>query len=125
MDKFIHLPQEEQSIVFQEAANRRGVLPIIIEKDFWVCWVLKRLFENPKLSTKLTFKGGTSLSKVYELIERFSEDIDLTISRDVPYLLDVKDPMEIGISSKERKRRINKIQKSAREFIASFILPEL
>ncbi len=51
----------------------------IVEKDFWVCWVLKNLFESP-LKEKLIFKGGTSLSKVYGIIERFSEDIDLILN---------------------------------------------
>jgi predicted nucleotidyltransferase component of viral defense system len=52
--------------------------PAVVEKDFWVTWVLDRLFQQPELARLLMFKGGTSLSKVYRLIERFSEDIDLT-----------------------------------------------
>jgi len=49
----------------------------LLEKDAWVVWALGALFESP-LGTDLTFKGGTSLSKVYKVIDRFSEDIDLT-----------------------------------------------
>ena len=51
----------------------------IIEKDFWVVWILGRLFSLEKVRPYLTFKGGTSLSKVYRLIDRFSEDIDLSM----------------------------------------------
>ena len=51
----------------------------VVEKDFWVCWTLKHLFEHPDLSKLMIFKGGTSLSKVFGLIDRFSEDIDLIL----------------------------------------------
>jgi predicted nucleotidyltransferase component of viral defense system len=51
--------------------------PAVIEKDFWVRWVLKQLFAEPELKHRMVFKGGTTLSKVFGLIDRFSEDIDL------------------------------------------------
>ena len=54
--------------------------PVIVEKDFWVTWTLARLFEEPSYRPALVFKGGTSLSKVFGVINRFSEDIDLSIS---------------------------------------------
>jgi hypothetical protein len=53
--------------------------PAIVEKDFWVCWILKLLFAEPTLKNQMVFKGGTSLSKVFGLIDRFSEDIDLVL----------------------------------------------
>ncbi len=65
---------------FAIAGERRGLLPLLIEKDFWVCWTLERLFALPGFHDHLLFKGGTSLSKVYGLIQRFSEDIDLSLS---------------------------------------------
>ena len=52
-----------------------------IEKDFWVCWTLYRVFEVIQFRPHLIFKGGTSLSKVYRAIDRFSEDVDLSLSR--------------------------------------------
>ncbi|MDA3814346.1 MAG: nucleotidyl transferase AbiEii/AbiGii toxin family protein [Candidatus Cloacimonetes bacterium] len=52
----------------------------IVEKDFWVVWTLDKLFSEEKLSKILMFKGGTSLSKIFGLIERFSEDIDLILN---------------------------------------------
>ncbi|MGD9590696.1 MAG: nucleotidyl transferase AbiEii/AbiGii toxin family protein [Pyrinomonadaceae bacterium] len=79
MDKVALLPANERNELFEESARRRGVLPAITEKDFWVCWVLKKLFESKEISQHLVFKGGTSLSKVYGVIDRFSEDIDLII----------------------------------------------
>lgn len=73
------LSSVERSELFAETAARKGMTPAIVEKDFWVCWTLGRLFAHPDLSRLLMFKGGTSLSKVFNLIERFSEDIDLIL----------------------------------------------
>ena len=79
MDKVARLLAKERGDLFRESAARRGMRPAIVEKDFWVCWVLKQLFSDPTLENHLVFKGGTSLSKVFKLIERFSEDIDLVL----------------------------------------------
>ena len=65
--------------LFTETAGRKGLPEAIIEKDFWVCWVLKQLFSIEALSGRLLFKGGTSLSKIFHAINRFSEDIDLAV----------------------------------------------
>src|SRR5205807_10035449 len=53
---------------------------VMVEKDFWVSWTLAVLFAHPEFGEQLVFKGGTSLSKVFGMIERFSEDIDLSVS---------------------------------------------
>jgi predicted nucleotidyltransferase component of viral defense system len=79
MDKLARLPAAERRDVFIEAAAGLGIRPTIVEKDFWVCVVLKFLFQKSRLGQSLVFKGGTSLSKVHGLIERFSEDIDLVL----------------------------------------------
>jgi hypothetical protein len=76
---FLELPPDERRLYIEQAALRRNVSPVILEKDFWVCWLLGILFES-KFAASLVFKGGTSLSKVFEVIERFSEDIDLSLS---------------------------------------------
>ena len=76
---FFALADAEQRLFIEEVATRRGVAPIIIEKDFWVCWALAVLFRSP-FANSLVFKGGTSLSKVFGAIDRFSEDIDLSLS---------------------------------------------
>lgn len=79
MYKIAHLPNVEREILFQNTANKMGLNAAIIEKDFWVCLVLDYLFQHSKWKNVLAFKGGTSLSKVYNVIERFSEDIDLIL----------------------------------------------
>lgn len=76
---FLSLPPEERETYFEQAAAERDVLTEILEKDFWVCWVLGVLFES-EFAGNLVFKGGTSLSKVFHAINRFSEDIDLSLS---------------------------------------------
>ena len=80
MDKVAGLSAQQRSELFEASASRRKLQPAIIEKDFWVCWLLKKLFNAPELKGQLVFKGGTSLSKVHGLIERFSEDIDLVLA---------------------------------------------
>ncbi len=62
MDDVARLPIEDRGQLFAAVAGQRGLIPEIIEKDFWVCWTLKRLFTLPKLPAGLIFKGGTSLS---------------------------------------------------------------
>ena len=64
----------ERGAFFDAAAEELNIPFEIIEKDFWVVWILERLFSLVDLKDHLTFKGGTSLSKVYRVIERFSED---------------------------------------------------
>jgi len=79
MDQVARLAAAQRRDLFSEAAARLGMTPAVVEKDFWVTWVLDRLFAAPALAQLLMFKGGTSLSKAYGLIERFSEDIDLVL----------------------------------------------
>lgn len=67
----------------REAAARLKITPVVIEKDYWTCWVLDRLFSDPFVRDQIMFKGGTTLSKVFGLIERFSEDIDLILNWDL------------------------------------------
>jgi len=73
------LPSTDRRVLFANTANQTGLAVAIIEKDFWVCWVLDYLFNRSKWREQLAFKGGTSLSKAYHLIERFSEDVDLVL----------------------------------------------
>lgn len=75
-------PVGDRAALFEETAARMGgIQPVIVEKDFWVCWILDHLYSD--LDLRLLFKGGTSLSKAYRLIDRFSEDIDLAFDRTV------------------------------------------
>ena len=114
---------EDRAALFGETANRRGVSPMVIEKDFWVCWTLEKLFRSD-ISHHLIFKGGTSLSKVYGLIERFSEDIDLSLSRSYLGFTGEHDPEEAPSKNKRRKL-VHALQEACRERIGGILLPGL
>ncbi|MDR2840461.1 MAG: nucleotidyl transferase AbiEii/AbiGii toxin family protein [Paludibacter sp.] len=82
-DKFIALSEQTRRNAFTETAARKALPAVAIEKDWWVTTVLRALFSLP-YAEYLSFKGGTSLSKCYNLIERFSEDIDIAVNREKP-----------------------------------------
>src|SRR5438445_13761421 len=77
--RFLELPADDRRVYIEQAAIRRNVSAVVLEKDFWVCWLLGILFES-EFAASLVFKGGTSLSKVFGVIDRFSEDLDLSLS---------------------------------------------
>lgn len=79
MYKVARLPVKDRMDLFRASSQKMGVNEAVIEKDFWVCWTLDYLFHRSEWKENFSFKGGTSLSKAYYLIERFSEDIDLII----------------------------------------------
>jgi hypothetical protein len=82
MDDVALLSATERAEIFQQTAAQKSISSAIaMEKDFWVCWILRRIFDPP-LIEGMVFKGGTSLSKVYKAIARFSEDVDLSIPRE-------------------------------------------
>jgi hypothetical protein len=76
-ESWFSLSRDDQAEALEYAAARIGRPAHLLEKDIWVVWALSALYESA-LASKLTFKGGTSLSKVYRIIDRFSEDVDLT-----------------------------------------------
>ncbi len=79
VDRFLDLRDEEKREIFVGLQDKIKLSPTAIEKDIWVCWVLQTLFSMPE-RPRMCFKGGTSLSKVFGAISRFSEDVDVTIN---------------------------------------------
>lgn len=114
MQSFLQLPAADQRLVFEQAAARRGLVASSVEKDFWVCWTLQQLFAMPALAPHLTFKGGTSLSKAWGLIDRFSEDIDLTIARAALGFGGADSP-EHATSAKQQAKRLKALKAACRE----------
>lgn len=76
-EAFLRLSQDDQREVLEIVREKTQRPTLLLEKDVWVVWTLGALFDSA-LATDLTFKGGTSLSKAYQVIDRFSEDLDLT-----------------------------------------------
>lgn len=124
MDTFAKLSPQERRIFFERTAALRNMQGTIIEKDFWVCWTLKELFALPTIGEHLIFKGGTSLSKVFKIIERFSEDIDVSIDRGFLGFGGANEP-EAGTSNKERQRRIDALKTACQLKISGELQPAL
>ena len=124
MDNFINLPLNRQRSFCEEAQRRLGLPAASIEKDFWVCWILRELFALSPTGPHLTFKGGTSLSKCWKLIERFSEDIDVVISRDFLGFVGDQSP-ETAPSHKKRDQRLAALKLACQKHIHEVLLPAL
>jgi len=126
-DKRVHLDflkrkEADRRAFFEEAARRRALTPVIVEKDFWVCWMLTILFDS-RFGDHLVFKGGTSLSKVFGAIARFSEDIDLSLSPEFLELIDAGDPATL--SGNQADKWMNEAQEKCRRAVENKLLPEL
>jgi hypothetical protein len=115
---FLSLPDDERRLYIEQAAIRRSLSPVIMEKDFWVCWLLGILFES-EFAADLVFKGGTSLSKVFGVIDRFSEDIDLSLS---PQFLNLP---EAGTSRNQANKWMAKAEAACGQAVQNLITPVL
>ncbi len=113
MNNYFELSAEEQRRVLQQASAISGLPPQAIEKDLWVTTILQIVFTLP-FADKLIFKGGTSLSKVWKQIERFSEDIDLAVD----YTL-------FGLEGDLTKKQIKKLRKASSLFVKEQFFNEL
>jgi len=96
----------------------------IIEKDFWVCWSLKQLFALPSFRDHMIFKGGTSLSKAYDVIHRFSEDVDLSLDRAQLGFEGDRDPENPELSGGKRKSLLQELQEDAEAEVSGPLLAE-
>ena len=124
VDEFAQRSAGDRADVFRAVAFRRGLSASIVEKDFWVCWTLKRLFTLNTPPAGLLFKGGTSLAKVFKVIERFSEDIDLSVSRNDLGFVGESDPATAK-TGKQRQRRLDSLTEACRQFIHHSLLRQL
>lgn len=105
MNNYFQLSTEQQRMVLSQAANRTGLPVQAVEKDLWVTVVLQQVFSLP-VAKHLVFKGGTLLSKVWKVIQRFSEDIDLAI-----------DPSIWGFEGDLTKKQIKRLRKASSVFV--------
>jgi hypothetical protein len=124
MDSILQLTQRQRTELFAAAAQKSGLGAVVLEKDFWVCWILKELFGLPVIGEHLIFKGGTSLSKVFKIINRFSEDIDISIDRAWLGFGGANEP-EAGGSNKEKQRRVEALLLACQKKISEELLPAL
>lgn len=123
MNNIVKLPKAEREILFRNTAAKCGMSEGIVEKDFWVCWTLDYLFHHSAWSNHLAFKGGTSLSKSFDLIHRFSEDIDLILDW---RLLDSSKRDPWAQRSKNQQDKLNKALNTETEvFLREQFIPKL
>lgn len=115
--------EQDRRVLFRNTAQQTGLHEAIIEKDFWVCLTLDHLFHHSPWKAAFTFKGGTSLSKCYGLIQRFSEDIDLILDwRVLGYGL--HEPW--APRSNTKQDQFNKeANERAEQFLRDILLPSL
>jgi hypothetical protein len=116
------MPADERAEVFAETADRKGLPEAIIEKDFWVCWILQQLFSIDALSGRLLFKGGTSLSKIFHAINRFSEDIDLAVDYAALGFTGEKDPRRDEISKTRRASIPGEMMTACQQYVGTEFL---
>lgn len=122
---FLTADPTDRRDVFIGAGQRLGTAPQNIEKDFWVCWTLDALFNGPAShGPRFLFKGGTSLSKGFGLIHRFSEDIDITVFRE-----DIGECASVAeleaMSGKKRTAKLEAIKAACQTFIGGELLAQL
>lgn len=123
MKRIAKMETSDRKEIFEYVAQNKYVHPSIIEKDFWMCYVLSYLFNESKYKDSFTFKGGTSLSKAYDVISRMSEDIDiildyrlLGIPKDEPYQVR---------SIRQQIIYNGNLNNKAKEFIVSNLMEDL
>lgn len=124
MNTFLQLPSERRRLAFQQVDAEMGLQAFSVEKDFWVCWTLHELFALPGIGEHLTFKGGTSLSKAWKLIERFSEDIDLIVDKKVLGFGGDAAP-DKAATKKQRKARLEALMEACWEWVQGTLQPAL
>ena len=112
-ESFMTLALHDKREILQTAALELGKSAAILEKDVWICWALEILFTIPA-AHPMAFKGGTSLSKVYNIIDRFSEDVDITL--DYRHFGKDFDPFADGLS----KNQIKNLSKDLKEDVKTY-----
>ena len=125
MADFFQLSAVERREALDTAANASGLLPHLLEKDIWVVWSLRHLFAGP-YAEHLVFKGGTSLSKAYGVIRRFSEDVDLTYDiRAIAADLVGDADAPLPASKSQEKKWTKEIRARLSDWVAAEIVPRL
>ena len=123
MFEYKKMSKHELDQVIKNASLKIGTNEVILEKDYWVCFVLNYLFSKCRWKEAFTFKGGTSLSKCFNLIHRFSEDIDLILDwRVIGYSVD--EPWKKRSNTKQDKFNKESNQKTE-DFLKSEFIPQL
>jgi hypothetical protein len=117
-NEFLKFSYNKKYQILVDAEPVLGIKPYYLEKDIWICWVLRELFN---LSIKMAFKGGTSLSKCFGIIDRFSEDVDVTIDfREFMPNMDISKESKTSLKNKREK-----IKEKVNDYVINTVIPML
>lgn len=127
---YLELSARDQKDILQTAAAELGKNASVLEKDIWVCWALEALFTQPKMHP-MAFKGGTSLSKIFNIIDRFSEDVDITL--DYKYFTDINyhkhpekfDPLADSASNNQISKFSTRLKGYVKAYAIEAVIPHL
>lgn len=121
---YFDLKLEEKRELLEGTVGKTRWSRALIQKDIWVVWALAALFTQPE-APPYAFKGGTSLSKIYGVIDRFSEDVDVTIDPDHEAFLEGEDPLEPNLSKTKLRRRGRRLRDHLPIYLESVLVPYL
>ena len=124
--QFLALPNQDKREIFTERARYLSIPPHYVEKDFWVCFVLDALYNNlPAKHPRLLFKGGTALSKVFGLVRRFSEDVDLVVCREGLGFGRGRDPTSANLPKNKRKALFAELKEAYSKYMLNELCRDL
>lgn len=120
-EAYLSLPKKEQALILGKLSKNKDIKrdALLLEKDIWICWALEFLFKMPN-RLPMAFKGGTSLSKAFRVIDRFSEDVDITIDYKA---FNCGDPFADGVSKTKIKNISLQLRSMVTQHIKDVIAP--
>lgn len=120
-EAYLSLPRKEQALILKNLSTDTDIKrdALLLEKDIWICWALEFLFKMPN-RLPMAFKGGTSLSKAFHVIDRFSEDVDITIDYQA---FNCGDPFADGVSKTKIKNISLQLRSMVTQHIKDVIAP--
>jgi len=124
MDTFARMSVQDRRLACMKVSEQKHLQPASVDKDFWVCWTLRELVRLRGLGEHVTFKGGTCLSKAWGLIDRFSEDIDLVVDKDILGFAGDASP-DKAPSNKQRRRRLDELMAACKGWVQNQLRPAL
>lgn len=120
-ETYLTLPKKDQAQILRTIATNKNIMrdAILLEKDIWICWALEFLFKMPN-QLPMAFKGGTSLSKAFHVIDRFSEDVDITIDYNA---FNCDNPFAEGVSKTKIQKISDQLKSMVTQHLKDYIIP--
>lgn len=121
--QFAQFTTARRGALLMEASARLGLTPDVLEKDYWVSWVLNQIYSDPECSRGLVFKGGSALAMAFDAIARFSEDVDLAVP---PSVLGFADQELTAAMNPTRRNKLNNaVEQACVDYLINTFMPQL